>query len=476
MVNLCLRAPRPALPWAMPGPSSAPRLPYPPVRRSDHTDEYFGTPVADPYRWLEDPNSPETQAFVAAQNGVSRAYLDALPLRDELLGRLTELWDYERRGAPWQRGNQVFQFRNNGLQNQQVLYVGHSPTHEGRVLLDPNTLSDDGTVALNGVSVSRDGSRLAYALSSGGSDWQTWRVRDVESGADLPDVLPHSKFSGAAWLPDGSGFFYNRYDAPAEGEAYTGTTTSPRVWLHRLGSDVAQDELILERPDQPEWGFHAGVTDDGQFLIVSVTHGTARENLLWVRPLDSRGLFTELVGDFTASSQVVGSDGGELYVLTDEHAPRGRLLAWNVTTFEQHELVPEGPDLLEHALTVQGGFVLHTLRDASSRLSVVDRRGQNRREVPLPMLGTVLELNGEPHRAEVYVGFTSFLAPVSSYRLNLDTATLEPLWSPDLGLDLSGYEVRQEFAASQDGTPVPLFLVGQRAALDAGPVPTLLYG
>ena len=452
------------------------RLPYPPARRSDHTDGYFGETVADPYRWLEDQGSPETAAFVEAQNTLTRSVLGPLPLRQEVQERLTGLWDYARRTAPWEAGGRYFQFRNSGLQNQQVLYVLDTPTDEGRVLLDPNTLSEDGTVALNNVSVSKDGRKLAYAVSVGGSDWQEWRVREVESGADLPIRLPFSKFSGAAWLPDSSGFFYNRYDEPQGGLSGTTATFSPRVWLHRLGTDMAHDELILERPDQPEWGFAASVTEDGRFLTVGVTHGTAREYLLWVRPLESRGAFTELVSEFRASYDVVGSQGPELYILTDENAPLGRLLAWNVETGERRELLPEGTARLEYALPVAGGFVLQTLQDASGRLELLDREGRNPRPVALPGLGTIFSLSGHQGSAEVFVGFTSFLTPASAYSLNLETASLEALWTPDLGLDLSGYEVCQEFATSEDGTKIPLFIVGQKAVLDGPAAPTLLYG
>ncbi|WP_407570110.1 prolyl oligopeptidase family serine peptidase [Deinococcus altitudinis] len=448
---------------------------YPQARRSDHTDDYFGETVADPYRWLEDPNSPETQAFVEAQNVLSRSVLDALPLRGELLTRLTGLWDYARRSAPWERGGRYFQFRNSGLENQNVLYVMDTPAGEGSVLLDPNTFSEDGTVSLAGLAVSPDGEWLAYAVSSGGSDWQEWRVRGVQSGTDLPERLGDSKFCLAAWLPDSSGFFYNRYDPPAEGQTYTGATLNARVWLHRLGTDMAQDEPVLERRDQPEWGFSSQVTEDGAYLVVGITHGTARENQLWVSAA-SGGPFAALVDEFRASYEVVGNDGPVLYVLTDETAPLGRLLAWNVETGERRELVPEGAARLDHALPVKGGFVLHTLQDASSRLTLVDRDGQRPRPVELPGLGTVNELKGRQSSAEVFVGFTSFLTPPGSYRLNLGTATLDPLWTPDLGLDLSGYEARQEFAESPDGTRVPLFIVGQTAVLDAGPAPTLLYG
>jgi len=461
-------------------PTPFPPVPDVPARRSDHADTYHGHTVRDPYRWLEDPNSAETRAFVDAQNARTRAALDPLPPRAALQERLTGLWNHARRQPLWERGGQYFQFRNDGLQDQNVLYVSdHADGQEARVLLDPATFSDDGTVALNALSVSRDGRWLAYALSSGGSDWHEWRVRDVQTGTDLPERLPHGKFSGATWLPDSSGFLYNRYAPPASGEAYTATTDAPRVTLHRLHTDPAHDEVVLHRPDQPEWGFGTQVTDDGRFLIVTVTRGTARRNQLWVRslqdPLDG-GAFTLLVPDFRASFRVVGSDGDDLYVHTDEDAPRGRLLSWNVRTGERRELLPEGPDLLNDVLTVPDGFVLHTLQDASSRLTLVDRDGGHARPVPLPGLGTVQALNGHATSSEVFVGLTGFLTPTATYRLDLTDAALHLLWQPDLGLDLAGYEVRQEFALSRDGTRVPMFIVGRTDALDGPPAPTLLYG
>ncbi|GAA4004942.1 prolyl oligopeptidase family protein [Deinococcus rubellus] len=456
---------------ALLSPESAPA-----TRRSDHTDTYHGSAVADPYRWLEDAGSPETQAFVDVQNKLTRRVLDAVPMRAELITRLTGLWDYARRGAVWQEGGQYFQMRNSGLQNQFVLYVMDSPTAEGRVLLDPNTLSEDGTVALGDYSVSQDTSKLAYSVSQGGSDWQEWRVRDIASGDDLPDTLHDSKFSGASWLPDASGFFYSRYDRPPEAEQLSGANFNQRLYLHRLGTQQAQDELILERPDQPEWGFSGTVSEDGAYLVVSVWKGTARENLIWVRPLAERGDFTEVVADFRASYRFVGNDGPLLYFRTDDAAPKGRLISQHLETGEVREIVPEDQDRLLKVLMVAGGFVLHTLEDASSRLTLVDRTGQNARPVTLPGLGSVGALNGHASSPQVFLSFTSFLSPAASYTLDALSGQLEIVWTPDLGVDLSAYEVRQEFAESRDGTHIPMFIVTPKNLLLDGSHPTLLYG
>ena len=450
--------------------------PAPPVVRSDHTDSYHGEVIADPHRWLEDANSAETKTFVDAQNKLTRSVLDAVPERAKLVKRLTKLWDYAKRGAVWEQKGQSFQMRNSGLQSQSVLYTMDSPTDAGRVLLDPNTLSEDGTVALGGLSVSKDASRLAYSVSRGGSDWQEWRVRDVASGEDLPDALPDSKFSGASWLPDASGFFYSRYDRPPEGQELSGANFNQRLYLHRLGTEQADDELILERPDQPEWGFSGNVSEDGAYLVVSVWKGTGRENLLWVRPLAERGTFQEVVAEFRASYSFIGNDGPLLYLMTDDEAPKGRLISRHLETGEVREVVPESKGRLLEVLMVSGGFVLHILEDASSRLTLVGRQGQNARSVTLPGLGSVDSMSGHADQTDVFLTFTSFLTPAASYRLDATSGELTNLWTPDLGVDLGGYEVRQEFATSQDGTQVPMFIVARKDLPLNGSHPTLLYG
>ncbi len=462
------------------------KLTYPPVRRSDHTDAYHldtphGEVIPDPYRWLEDAHSDETKQFVDSQNDLTRTVLDALPVREDLLMRLTQLWNFPRRNAVWQQGGRSFQLRNSGLQNQFVLYMMDDPTAEGEVLLDPNGFSEDGTVSLGGLSVSHDGSKLAYAVSKGGSDWLQWQVRDIAGGHDLPDALPDSKFSGAAWLPDASGFFYSRYDRPPEDQQLSGANLNQRLYLHRLGRQQADDELIVERPDQPEWGFGAQVSEDGEYLVVSVWQGTARENLIWVRPLAERGAsqggaFQEVVAEFGASYDYVGNDGPLFYFLTDESAPQGRLIARHLETGEVQEVAAQSRHRLLEVLMVAGGFVLHTLEDASSRLTLVDRSGQNPRPVTLPGLGTVADLSGHADHPEVFFGFTSFLTPAASYQLSAESGELSALWTPQLGVDLSRYEVRQEFATSQDGTRVPMFIVANRDVVMDGSNPTLLYG
>ncbi|MVN86944.1 prolyl oligopeptidase family serine peptidase, partial [Deinococcus sp. HMF7620] len=459
--------------------STHPR-PVPVSLRGDHVDVYTNArgeavPVPDPYRWLEDPDSDQTRAWVAEQNEVTEAFLAALPARAHYRQRLSALWDYAKPGAPWTRGGRSFRIYNPGLLNQPVLETAPAPTGPWRSLLDPNTLSGDGTVALAGASVSRDGRQLAYATQSGGSDWQRWQVRDIDSGQDSAERLDWSKFSGAAWHPDGSGFYYSAYDAPVAGEALTGTNRGQRLMFHRLGTPQAEDQLILARPDQPDWGFGATVTEDARYLVVQVWLGTDPRRLLWVRPLASDGPFTELVSEFRAAYWMVGSDGDTLFVQTDEDAPRGQLLAWNAVTGERRTLIPQGPDTLEAVHVVSGGLLTVTLRDASHRLHLYGREGTLQREIALPTFGT-LALNTHPDDPEVYATFTSFLAPTTPYRLTLPDGDLEPLAEPTLPFDSSPYEVTQDFATSPDGTRVPLFIVARRGLPRDGTHPTLLYG
>ncbi|WP_229784530.1 prolyl oligopeptidase family serine peptidase [Deinococcus radiotolerans] len=451
----------------------------PVTRRDAQTDTYLNAQgeavvVADPYRWLEDPDHPDTRAWVQAQSAHAQAHLGALPARDAYHERLSSLWNHVRPGVPWARGERYFRMFNPGLLNQPLLQVAPDPHGPWETLLDPNALSADGTVAMAEVSVSRDGQHLAYATQSGGSDWLTWRVRDIASRQDRPDELHWSKFSSAAWHPDGHGFYYSAYDAPAPGGALTAANSHQRLMFHRLGEPQAQDEPVIVRPDQPTWGYHARVTEDARFLIVQVWNGTDPRNLLWIRPLDEAGAFTELVAEFRAMYSVSGSDGDTLFVHTDEDAPRGQVIAWTLGG-DRRTVIPEGPDKLEEVHVVPGGLLTLTLKDASHRLHLHGRDGTPQREVPLPTLGT-LSLSTHASSPEVFYGFTSFLHPNQPYRVQLPGGTPEPLAAEALTFNPEDFEVTQDFAVSRDGTRVPLFIVARRGLPRTGTHPTLLYG
>ncbi|WP_299427372.1 prolyl oligopeptidase family serine peptidase [uncultured Meiothermus sp.] len=455
------------------------KLKYPPAPTSLTVDELHGVEVADPYRPLEDPHAPETRAWIEAQNQLTFGYLEQISLRETLRQRLNELWNYPRTATFYKRGGRYLSWRNDGLQNQNVLYVQESLDDAPRVLLDPNTLSEDGTVALSNFSVSWDGQYLAYALSQSGSDWLTWRVRRVDTGLDLPDEIHWSKFSSAAWLPDNSGFFYSRYDEPAEGTSYTGANYFQKVYLHKLGRPQDQDVLVYERPDQKEWGFHAFVTRDGRYECLQVWKGTHRENLFFYREFGSDSPFVELVSEFVASFEFVRNQASRFFFKTNLGTTRGRVIVVDLAQegLEGHRtVVPEREDVLEQVEPAGDALVLAYMHHASHRLEVVGLEGNPRGSLPLPALGTVLELAGEEDDPELFYGFTSFLHPTTYFRHNLATQITQTLFAPPLNFDPSHYETGQVFASSKDGTQVPLFLVHKKGLKLDGQNPTLLYG
>jgi prolyl oligopeptidase len=461
------------------------KLVYPFTHTVDQVDDYHGTLVADPYRWLEDPDSPETKAWIETQNALTFGFLARIPARDRIRRRLTELWDYPKAWAPVRRGGRSFQLRNSGLQNQDVLYVMDSLDGETRVLLDPNTLSSDGTVALSVWEVSPDGRWLAYATSASGSDWLTWRVRDVASGQDLPDVLEWSKFSGAAWRRDSSGFYYARYDAPVPGEDSTGANYDQKVYFHRPGEAQVQDTLVYERPDQKEWIFGTDVSEDGRFLILHVWQGTDVRNRVFYQDLPSGGPVVELISELEAAYAFVGNDGPVFYLRTDLDAPRGRLIAVDTTQPEKSRwrtIIAEGTDTLERVTMVHDEFIALYLHDAYHQLLRFSCEGRRLGEITLPTLGSiptngdVLNLTGKRTDDELFYGFWSFLYPVTICRYDFRRSESERVFAPPLSFDFSPYVTRQVFATSQDGTRVPMFLTHRRDLELDGQNPTLLYG
>jgi prolyl oligopeptidase len=450
---------------------------YPRTRKVDQVDEYHGTKVADPFRWLEQPaDTPEVRAWIEAQNAVTSDYLASTPLAAEIRARLTELWNYPRAGAPFRRGERYFQFRNSGLRNQDVLYVMDGPRDAGRILLDANELSPDGRVALVQASPSPDGTVLAYALSEGGSDWITWRFREVEGGRDLPDELEWSKFSRAAWHPDGSGVFYQRFPSPGEDVRYIASNEAPELRYHRLGSDQAADELVYGRPDEPEWMFHPAISDDDRFLLIHVSRSTEPRNMLLLQPL-AGGEPIALVAGFQDEALYLGSDGDTFYLKTDRGGGRGKVVAVDRRRPQQwREVVPESAHLLEQGIMVGNEFLLLYQEDASHRLRRFSIDGEPRGEARLPGLGSVAALNAERDHDEAFFLFTSFLEPAAAYRMALPSGSLERLTDPALSFDAGAYVTRRLSATSPDGTRVPMFVVHHRELAMTGDHPVLLYG
>lgn len=458
------------------------RFTYPVSRQDDVVDDYHGVAVADPYRWLEDLDSDETAAWVAAQNQVTQGYLDTLDVRAKYQARLASLWNYARFSVPFREGGRTFMFKNDGLQNQSVLYtVGEGDAL--KTLLDPNTLSEDGTTALNGLSVSHDGKYLAYALSDAGSDWKTWRVRDIESGEDLDDVVAWSKFSGASWTHDGKGFFYSRYDAPTEGDEYEGVNRAQKLYYHALGTPQSEDVLVYGRPDQPKWGFGASVTDDGKYVVVDINVGTEQKNAIYVGALSKTGVkgleLTPLLPDFDASYSFVGNAGDTFWFRTDHDAPRGRLIELSLKkpgTAHWKELVAQDADTLRGVSAVGGGFIASYLHDAHSRVTMFDRDGARVRDIDLPDIGSASGFGGDMDDTDTYYSFQSFTRPPTVYRLDLKTGASEVYKAPKLDLDPSNFVTRQVFFESKDGTRVPMFIVHRADVTPDGTQPTYLYG
>ncbi|MBL0209472.1 MAG: S9 family peptidase [Holophagaceae bacterium] len=453
---------------------------YPETRREAVVDEYFGTKVADPYRWLEDDNAADTKAWVEAQNKVTRAYLDAIPERGAIKARLTKLWNYERFGVPFKRGGQYFYNRNDGLQNQAVLFVTGDLKDGGRVLLDPNTLSKDGTIALSSISASEDGKLLAYGISVGGSDWITWKVRDVATGKDLEDEIQWSKFSGASWAKDGSGFYYSAYAAPAKGDAMKGVNKNQKVHFHKIGTKQAQDVLVYERPDHPDWGLGAQVTEDGRWLLIHQSEGTENKNRIFLKDLSLPGSAIEpFLDHFDADYSVVGNDGDLFYVSTDKDAPRHKLVAIKRGRPESKDwktLIAQGKDVLRSVDLIDNRLVVVWMHDANEKVEVFGLDGKKQRNIALPTLGTVGGFSGRRLDKEGFYAFTSFTYPSTVYRFDFTTGKSSVFKRPKVDFKPEAFETKQVFFKSKDGTKIPMFLVSKKGLELDGQNPTLLYG
>jgi prolyl oligopeptidase len=500
-------------------------LSYPVAARGTQVDDYHGVSIADPYRWLEDTDSPATKAWVEAQNRLTDSFLATIPERPAIKTRLTEIWNYARFSAPFKGGERYFYFQNTGLQNQSILYVQDRRNAPPRVLLDPNVLSPDGTVALSGQAASDNGRYLAYSISTSGSDWQEMHVRDVNTGRDLADTLKWVKFSGISWTHDDKGFFYSRYDEPTAGNKMTSVNRNHKIYYHRIGRPQSSDELIYDRPDQPDWLLFGSVTDDGQYLIITVAQGTDVRNRLYFIDLDNPGRpkinnpVFRLIDRFDAEYEFVGNRGTMFYVRTDRNAPKGRIVAISIENPREERwntIVAESKDALVTATTAGDDIVAKYLKDAQSSIrffsggrddrrdrqrgqppprrnpgSIYDdtstapivTRGQQltgggftlRGELPLPGIGTVNEIRGKQGDDEMFYSFTSFLYPTTVYRYDLKSRTNTVYRAPKVAFDAGKYETRQVFFTSKDGTRVPMFITAKKGLQLDGNNPTLLY-
>jgi len=450
---------------------------YPPAHRGGAVDDYHGTKVADPYRWLEDAESAETTQWVAAQNQMFHQFV-ATPEHEAIKKRLTELWNYPKYSAPTKKGGRYFFWKNDGLQDQAVFYVQDTLDAEPRVVIDPNTLSGDGTVAVTGGRISEDGKLFAYLTSSQGSDWQQLKIRKIDSGEEYEEKLVWCKFTGVAWKHDGRGFFYDRFPDPTDRPEAEKNTDSKLYW-HALGTPQSEDKLIYERPDDKELGFSPLVTEDGQYLLLYVSKGTDPKNRIYYREVESDGEFVKLLDDADAMYRPLGNVGTVLYFHTDLDAPRGRIVAIDTQSparDQWKEIVAQRDEVVDYAALINQHLVVAYMRDAHHRLQILDLQGQVVKKIELPGMGSIYGLSGRETDSEMFYTFGSFLYPQTIFRYDFDKGESAVFRKPEVEFDPSGYETKQVFYLSKDGTRVPMFITHKKGLKQDGSHPTLLYG
>lgn len=519
-------------------PAASGDIKYPAAAKQDVTETIHGVKVADPYRWLENPDAAESRSWIEAQNAITMPYLQAIPARTQLAARITELWNYERFSSPSKDGGLYFYSYNSGLMPQSVLYVTSSPDQKGEVLIDPKEFSKDGTVALSGAAVSDDGKYYAYSIADGGSDWNVWRIRDIKTKKDLADEIKWAKFAGASWLKDSTGFFYSRYDAPAAGGVLTQANYYHKMYLHKVGTGQDADVKVYDRPDRKDWGIAGGVTEDGQYVVVSLSQGTDPKNRLFIRDLKTspvgskateldgqirkveeqiKGLqdqidaakdalpdadkaienlrkqraelvakqgntahgFVELLNEFDASYEYVGNDGPVFYISTNLKAPKNRLISIDLRKPAREnwkEIVPESSDLLQGVGMVGDFFFASYLHDVKTQVKQFDRDGKVVREVKFPGIGTAGGFGGKRSDTETFYTFTSYNVPPSIYRFSVASGESKLWKQPSVKFTPDDFEVSQKFYSSKDGTKVPMFIVHKKGLKLDGSNPTLLYG
>ncbi len=449
---------------------------YPQSPRGDVVDVYHGTSVSDPYRWLEDPDSEATRTWVEAQNQLTFSYLHAGPTFDRLKKRLTEIWNFERYSLPFREGGRTFYFKNNGLQNQSVLYMLTGDTAEPRVVLDPNAMSADGTVSTSIHKVSPDGKLMAYGIQASGSDQQEVKVRQVDTGTDLAESLKWCKFTSVGWTSDSQGFYYNRFPEPGT-VAKEDENSYNKVSFHKLGTPQSTDKLIYDYPQDKELLFTPAVTDDGRYLFLYVNRGTDPKNMLYCQDLSKPGSpMIKLVDKEEALYNVIDNVGSTVYLHTDLQAPRGRIITMDPSKrTPPRTIVPQSSDVIDYVAMVNNRLFVAAMRDARHVVKMYDLEGKSLGELPLPGLGTVNGMSGKRTDREMFLGFASFLVPQTSYRYEVPSGQLSIFRQPRVAFDFDAYQTKQIFATSKDGTKVPMFVTARKDLKLDSSNPTLLY-
>ncbi|HEX2717458.1 MAG TPA: prolyl oligopeptidase family serine peptidase [Gemmatimonadaceae bacterium] len=460
------------------------RVQYPQTKTVDVVDDYHGTKVGDPYRWLEDLNSPETAEWVKAENDVTNAYLATLPNREQIRKRITELWNYPRVSTPYWEGGHWFYSRNSGLQRQSVIYMRDALNGPERIALDPNTLSPDGSIALSGFVPSPDGKRIAYGQSEGGADWTTYYVRELGAGKQTTDTVRWVRFSGVSWTHDGKGFFYGRYPEPKEGQALVGALRDRRIYYHVIGTPQSADRLIYERPDDPELFTGVEVDESGRYLLVYASRGTSPKNELYIADMGNartpnvgapiRPIYTGHDAEYSP----LGIWRGVMYLQTDRDAPRRKIISVPLAkpaASNWKTLVPETKNVIEGASMVAGRIAVRTLEDVASVIRIYNLAGRVQDSVALPGLGTASTISGRFERPEMFYSFTSPLYPTTVFRYDSPTRRSRPFEKPQLKFDPTKFETKRVFYPSKDGTRVPMFITHRKGLVLDGSNPTMLY-
>ena len=454
-------------------------LSYPDSKPGKTVNTLHDIKIPDPYRWLEDLNSEQTSAWVKAQNSLTDSYLDTIPGRKALEIHLTKLWNVERLGVPSFEGGSYFFSKNNGLQNQSVLYSTKSLDLEPTVLLDPNNLSRDGTVALNSYEVSPNGKYLAYSTSASGSDWVEWKVREISSGKDLPDHLKWSKFSGASWAKNSKGFYYGRFPTPKNGEEMMAQNIHKKIYFHEIGKPQSEDLLVYERPNQPKQGLYAWITEDGKYLLIQVSQGTDTKNGLFYKDLSNpTSKVIELLSDFNASYDFITNLGSKFIIRTDLNAPKQKVISIDINeplSDRWQTIIPESTETLRSVSHIGGLFIANYLKDARTEIRRFKTDGNSLPPVKLPGLGTATGFGGKSDQNETFYYFTSFTSPGAVYRYDVTKNASTLLKAPQTQFNRDHYEARQIFATSRDGTKIPMFIVSKKNLKLDGNNPTLLY-
>ena len=458
------------------------RIEYPQTLRGDQVDVYHGVKVADPYRWLEADirTAPAVAEWVAAENKLTLGYLAAIPEREGIRRRITELLNFPQYASPMKEGGRYYYLKNDGLQNQSVLYVMDTLDAQPRVLLDPNQWAKDGTIALAGLGFSDDGRYMAYARAEAGSDWCTWRVIEIATQKLLSDELKWTKFSHASWTKDGKGFFYTRFDQPRPGAEFQAKNANNKLCYHRVGTPQSDDVLVYWRPDNPDWRYDAAVSDDGRYLVISIAVGTDERNRVLVRDLsEPYAMPVELIDNFEHEYAFVGNDGPVLFFKTDREAPRRRLVSIDLRKpkpADWKQIIPQTEATLAQVTQVGNQFIANYLKDVASQAKVFASDGQFVRDIALPGIGAAAGFGGKQTDTETFYTFFSIATPPSIYHYDMTTGQSRLWRGSEVKFKPEDYEVEQVFYQSKDGTRVPMFVAHKKGLKLDGTNPTLLYG